>query len=111
MNKYLTYNPNTDSAALYALLISLAETINGNRKVRAISQKAVRSFINLIDENPNAGRIRRYSNDGFVANSYDYPASIVYAEASRNEDGSFSCRIATTGAKRSHGAGSLIVIQ
>lgn len=111
MNKYLTYNPNTDSAALYALLISLAETVNGDRKVRTISNKAIRSFINLIDENPDATRIRRYSSDGFVANSYDYPASIVYVEAIKQADGSFSCRVDEAGAKRPHGAGSLAVIQ
>lgn len=111
MNKYLTYTPNTDSAALYALLISLAETANEGRKVRTVGRSEVRKLINAIDQNPKAKRIRQYSADGFVANSYFGKAEIVYVEANKNEDGSFDCLVSVAGAKRPHGAGSLTVIQ
>ncbi len=55
-------------------------------------------------------RIRVYSAQGFVPNSYRNKCMIQYVEAELI-DGEWRWQIGWTGAQRSRGAGSLVVVQ
>lgn len=56
-------------------------------------------------------RIRAYSDDGFVPNSYRWKCSIQYIEATKNPDGSWRIYSGWTGAQRPRGQGNLFVVQ
>lgn len=88
-----------------------AKRVNGRKRVRFLRSTDVKDLFDAIDANPNKKRVRSYSADGFVANSYDYPAEIVYCEGTKQEDGAWHIVVAETGAKRPRGEGSLLVIQ
>ncbi len=106
-----TYTPNTDRTAIESTLKDAAKKTNGRRRTRILYTGDIRDLLDAIDQNPSANRVRSYSADGFVPNSYDYPAEISYCEGNRNEDGTWNIVVGTTGAKRSRGEGSLLVIQ
>ena len=76
---------------------------------RGCDWSRVRIALRQAAEHPGAKRIRVYSGAGFVPNSYRYRCEIQYIEITRTPDG---LRIATgwTGAQRSNGRGSLIVV-
>jgi hypothetical protein len=54
-------------------------------------------------------RVRVYSSDGFVPNSYKWRCGIQYCEVRRDE-GKLIVRTGWSSAQRSHGAGSLVVV-
>lgn len=56
-------------------------------------------------------RVRVYSAAGFVPNSYRYRCEIQYIEISKAVDGRLTVWSGWTGAQRSRGQGSLIVVQ
>ena len=57
-------------------------------------------------------RVRVYSADGFVPNKYKWPCWIHWLEAVRDaETGEWKFHFGRTGAQRSHGNGSLLVVQ
>lgn len=107
----ISYTPNTDRSDALNQLKSAAKQANGRRRTRKLYDGDINDLLDAIDENPSKSRVRSYSRDGFVANSYDYPASIVYCEGNRGENGAWSLYVAEAGAKRSRGEGSLLVIQ
>ncbi len=80
------------------------------RTARGCDWSRVRVALRAAVENPGAKRVRVYSGAGFVPNSYRWPCKIQFVEIQRLPEG---LRISTgwTGAQRSHGAGSLVVVQ
>lgn len=55
-------------------------------------------------------RVRVYSGAGFVPNSYRHRCEIQYIEAVKRDDG-WHYSVGWTGAQRSNGRGSLMVVQ
>lgn len=56
-------------------------------------------------------RVRVYSSAGFVPNSYRSRCSIQYVQGVKNEAGTWVFSVGWTGAQRSRGNGSLVVVQ
>jgi len=56
-------------------------------------------------------RVRIYSDDRFVPNSYKYRCLIQYVEAVKSEEGGWTVRTGWTSAQRSSGKGSMVVVQ
>jgi hypothetical protein len=56
-------------------------------------------------------RVRVYSAAGFVPHSYRYRCQIQFVEVTKAADGRLTVRSGWTGAQRSRGQGSLIVVQ
>lgn len=76
---------------------------------RAISADEVQEAIAAL---PNAKkRVRVYSEQGFVPNSYRSKCLIQYVEAWRDETGEWVWVTGWTGAQRSRGHGTRVVIQ
>lgn len=75
---------------------------------RALQREDIRTAIRKIAEAKR--RVRVYSREGFVPNSYRYTCRIQYVEAVKTGDG---WRVYTgwTGAQRSGANGSLVVVQ
>lgn len=107
----ISYTPNTDRKDAFEKTQAEAKKVNGRKRTRKLYDRDIRDLFNAIDENPTKDRVRSYSADGFVANSYDYPATIVYCEGNRQENGTWHITVAETGAKRSRGEGSLVVVR
>ncbi len=71
----------------------------------------VRDILIAMRETQNAKRrVRVYSDAGFVPNSYKYRCQIQYVEATKEESG-WQFSVGWTGAQRSRGNGSLLVVQ
>ena len=77
---------------------------------RGCDWSRVRIALRTAATNPDAKRVRVYSGAGFVPNSYKWRCQIQYVEVQRTPEG---LRVSTgwTGAQRSRGAGSLVVVQ
>lgn len=80
------------------------------RTARGCDWSRVRIALRAAVDNPGAKRIRVYSGAGFVPNSYRWPCRIQYIEIQRTPAGPQIC-VGWTGAQRSRGAGSLVVVQ
>ena len=91
-------------------VMEIAKQVNGRRKNRILFLSDVEDLFDCIAEHPDAGAIRSYSKHGFVANAYKWRAEIVYCQATRNEDGSWSVGVYVTDAKRPYGNGSLLTV-
>jgi len=86
-------------------ILQAAKTIEGKRRQRTLTESDAADFLQLAAENPGC-RVRVYSAQGFVSNSYKYRAPITYVE--READGIVIVR--ETDAKRSNGTGSTRVV-
>lgn len=108
MAKYVRLNA-VGVEKIEAELIARLEKIQGKRKTRIIGARQIIQALNIIDtEAPR--RIRIYSPDGFVPNSYKYQCLISYVEATSEDGENYNIDVAVTGAKRSQGSGSLVVV-
>lgn len=89
------------------------KAINGKRRTRTLSDSDIAIFYAKLNEMAGDEKVHTvcvYSSDGFVANSYRYPAPISVIEANRNETGDFNISVFTVDAKRSHGIGALVTV-
>lgn len=92
-------------------LMNLAKSANGRARNRTIGEKEAQAILDLVENASDSDRkIRVYSFDGFVANSYKYHAEIRYFEARRTESGEFNIIASYGDAKRPHGEGALITV-
>lgn len=91
----------------------MVKAVNGRRRSRIIGKHEIDNFLELMAEHADdlTTRIRVYSRDGFVANSYKYAAPISYLEATRNEAGEWNVRADKCDAKKSWGNGSTTVVR
>jgi hypothetical protein len=89
-----------------------AADLTGRRQSRYISKPEIDKMAALDRKKTLAGkRIRVYSFDGFVPNSYKYRADIDYIERYYDpETGKKIFTVSQTGASRSHGNGSLVTV-
>ena len=85
-------------------ILEAAKTIEGKRRQRTLTEADAADFLQLTAANPGC-RVRVYSSQGFVANSYKYRAPITFIES---QDGAVI--VGETDAKRSGGNGSTRVI-
>lgn len=97
----------TLTAALRAVRAQLAPV---RSTARGCDWSRVRIALRVARDNPSAKRIRVYSGAGFVPNAYRHQCRIQFVELRRAGD---EWRLATgwTGAQRSRGAGSLVVVR
>lgn len=105
---------NTETKITKTIIHKLAEAAGqqaGRRKVRTLSQGDVSRFIELLRKHrQSANRIRVYSADGFVPNSYTYRADIDYIEGHKDDAGVWHVHISSTGAQRPRGRGALATV-
>lgn len=106
----IIYTPNTDHAQVAAAILATAKRIEGRARNRVIYNSDIEKLLAAIDAHPDCHQARRYSRDGFVANSYKYAAEITCAHATRMDDGSYMISVKRVGAKRSYGAGNLTTV-
>lgn len=98
----------------------MSKITNEIRKLRALLGKPglatrracdVRDILICMRETANAAsRVRVYSSAGFVPNSYKYRCQIQYVEAQKTHD-QWNYSVGWTGAQRSRGNGSLVVVK
>ncbi len=95
----------------YQQLVKKAEELKGRRKKRFISELEI-DKMRILDRKLSlkGKRIRIYSFDGFVANSYKYKADIDYIERQYDSDGNKKIIIGQTSAKRPFGNAPLIAV-
>jgi hypothetical protein len=92
-------------------LFEAAVKLQGRRKRRYISGQEILIMARLDRKRSLAGkRIRVYSWDGFVPNSYKYPATIDYIERWYDDDGNKHFGVFQTGASRSGGNGAQVTV-
>lgn len=94
----------TNTKALRALFQSIPAA--SKKTARAIDKDDVRKAIRLARDAKK--RVRVYSSDGFVPNSYRYRCMIQYVEV---DVATKRCFTGWTGAQRPRGAGALVVVQ
>ena len=82
-----------------------ARRLEGRARKRCLSRGDAKVFVELREDNPGK-RVRVYSCQGFVPNSYSYRADITYVECGP----SGSVNIGRAGASRSNGRGSLRIV-
>lgn len=89
-----------------------AELLKGRRQTRYISKPEIDRMAALDRKRSLTGKsIRVYSFDGFVPNSYKYPAWIDYIERYYDKETGKKCfSVSQTGASRSMGNGSLVTV-
>lgn len=104
------YRPqDTDArAALHAALDAQTGSTAATR--RGVTPDELDAVLDAIDAGQVTRRIRAYSPQGFVPNSYRYRCQIQYVEGVAVEGG-WRVTLGWTGAQRSRGQGALIVIQ
>ena len=87
-----------------------AKQMKGSRRSRFIDENEIDTMAKLDRKRTLSGKtIRIYSNDGFVANSYKYPANIDAIERTY-ENNKKVFNIVQVGAKRAHGRGPSITV-
>lgn len=106
----ITYTPNTDHAQVKTAIRAAADRIEGRARNRVLYDGDIDKLLNAIDANPDCHQARRYSRDGFVANSYKYSAEITCAHATRMGDGSYTISVKRVSANRSYGNGNLTTV-
>ena len=95
----------------YNKLINDAASLRGKRRNRFLSSTEVNHMRDLDRKSSlNGKKIRIYSDDGFVPNSYKYNARIDYIERWYDENGKKHFSVGQTGASRSHGNGALCTV-
>jgi hypothetical protein len=82
-----------------------ARRLEGRARKRCLSRGDAKVFVELREDNPGK-RVRVYSCQGFVPNSYHYRADITFVECGPNG----SIVVGRTAASRSNGRGSLRVV-
>lgn len=85
--------------------------IEGKARVRVLRAPDYADFLHLCRTYPNAKRIRVYSSDGFVPNSYPGKTVITCLERTVNELGEYDYVVKRVSALRPHGIGKLRVIE
>ena len=91
-------------------LLEAATALKGHRRSRYISTPEIERMAEIDRKRSlNGKRIRVYSLDGFVSNSYKYPAYIDYVERNYIE-GKKVFHVGQTGASRSYGGGALVTV-
>ena len=86
-------------------ILDAARRLEGRARKRCLSVGDAQAFLDLRSGNPGK-RVRVYSSQGFVANSYGYRADITFVACGPNG----TVVVNRTGAARPHGRGSLQVV-
>lgn len=87
-------------------IMEKAARVEGKSRRRTLSKRDAEDFVRLCINNPRA-RVRVYSSDGFVPNSYTQKAEITYVE--RTFDGDIV--VSRASAKRPFGCGETQIVQ
>lgn len=106
----IIYTPNTAHEDTVEKILDEAKSTEDRAKFRTLWRYDAEKLLSTIDANPDCQTARRYSAQGFVPNSYKWPAKITRATATRSEDGTYSIFVERVDAKRSHGEGALTVV-
>ena len=88
-------------------LLTQVRQMEGKARARCLWQSDIDRFLELVAANPTK-RVRVYSSEGFVPNSYKYKAEISYVEYDPNTRDTW---VGRSGAQRSYGNGNTEVVQ
>ena len=92
-------------------LREMAKCVNGRNRRRTIGKAEAETMLSLVKSaDDKAHTIRVYSSEGFVPNSYKWPARIAYFEARRQEAGNWRIIADSCDAKRPYGNAPLITV-
>ena len=93
---------------LKEVLMSMAPK---SKRKRVVGEREIDRFIEVAEAvQDSAKSIRVYSRGGFVANSYNWRATIQAIHAEKRDDGEWSVGIVEVDAKRPHGSGALVTV-